>query len=38
MIKIDRTITIHRPVEDVFAYISDVEHGPRNMVSIRVVE
>ena len=29
MIKIERTITIHCPVADVFAYISDVEHGPR---------
>jgi uncharacterized protein YndB with AHSA1/START domain len=28
MSKIERTITIHCPVEDVFAYISDVEHGP----------
>jgi uncharacterized protein YndB with AHSA1/START domain len=27
MIKIERTITIHRPVEEVFAYISDVQHG-----------
>ncbi len=29
MISIERTITIHRPVEEVFAYLSDVEHGPR---------
>jgi uncharacterized protein YndB with AHSA1/START domain len=29
MIKIERTLTIHRPVEEVFAYLSDVEHGPR---------
>lgn len=28
MISIERTITIHRPVEEVFAYLSDVEHGP----------
>ncbi len=28
MIKIERTITIHRPVEEVFAYLSEVEHGP----------
>jgi uncharacterized protein YndB with AHSA1/START domain len=28
MIKIERTITIHRPVEEVFAYLCDVEHGP----------
>src|SRR5579884_1455448 len=28
MIKIERTITIHRPVEEVFAYVCDVEHGP----------
>ena len=26
--KIERTITIHRPVEEVFAYISDVQHSP----------
>jgi uncharacterized protein YndB with AHSA1/START domain len=31
MIKIERTFTIHRPVEEVFAYLSDVEHGPRYM-------
>ncbi len=29
MIKIERTITIHRPVEEVFAYLCEVEHGPR---------
>jgi uncharacterized protein YndB with AHSA1/START domain len=29
MSKIERTITIHRPVEEVFAYLCDVEHGPR---------
>jgi uncharacterized protein YndB with AHSA1/START domain len=29
MNKIERTLTIHRPVEEVFAYLSDVEHGPR---------
>lgn len=29
MIKIQRTITIHRPVEQVFEYLSNVEHGPR---------
>ena len=29
MNKIERTITIHRPVEEVFAYVCDVEHGPR---------
>jgi uncharacterized protein YndB with AHSA1/START domain len=28
MIKIERTFTIHRPVAEVFAYLSDVEHGP----------
>jgi uncharacterized protein YndB with AHSA1/START domain len=28
MIKIERTITIHRPVEEVFAYVAEVEHGP----------
>jgi uncharacterized protein YndB with AHSA1/START domain len=29
MIKIERTLTIHRPVEEVFAYLCDVEHGPK---------
>jgi uncharacterized membrane protein len=29
MITIERTVTIHRPLEDVFAYLTDVEHGPR---------
>jgi uncharacterized protein YndB with AHSA1/START domain len=29
MNKIERTVTIHRPVEEVFAYICEVEHGPR---------
>jgi polyketide cyclase/dehydrase/lipid transport protein len=29
MIKIERTITIHRTVDDVFAYVSGVEHGPQ---------
>ena len=29
MNKIERTITIHRPVDEVFAYVCDVEHGPR---------
>jgi uncharacterized protein YndB with AHSA1/START domain len=29
MIKIERTITIHRPMEEVFAYLCEVEHGPR---------
>jgi len=29
VIKIERTVTIHRTVEEVFAYLSDVEHGPR---------
>jgi uncharacterized protein YndB with AHSA1/START domain len=28
MIKIERTITIHRPVDEVFAYLAEVEHGP----------
>jgi hypothetical protein len=28
MTKIERTITIHRPVEEVFAYLCDIEHGP----------
>jgi uncharacterized protein YndB with AHSA1/START domain len=27
MITIERTITIHRPVDEVFAYLCDVEHG-----------
>ena len=31
MIKIERTITIHRPVDEVFAYVSEVEHGPDYM-------
>jgi uncharacterized protein YndB with AHSA1/START domain len=29
MIKIERTITIHRSVDEVFAYLCDVEHGPQ---------
>ena len=29
MIRIERTITIHRSVEDVFTYLSDVGHGPQ---------
>ena len=29
MNKIEWTIIIHRPVEEVFAYLCDVEHGPR---------
>jgi uncharacterized protein YndB with AHSA1/START domain len=29
LIRIERTITIHRSVEDVFTYLSDVGHGPR---------
>lgn len=29
MMKIERTVTIHRPVEEVFAYLCEVEHGPR---------
>ena len=29
MIKVERTITIHRPVEEVFTYLSDVAHGPQ---------
>jgi uncharacterized protein YndB with AHSA1/START domain len=28
MFRIERTITIHRPIEEVFGYLSDVEHGP----------
>ena len=28
MIKIERTITIHRPINEVFAYLCDVAHGP----------
>ncbi len=28
MTKIERTITIHRPVEEVFAYLCDVRQGP----------
>jgi uncharacterized membrane protein len=29
MIKIERTITIHRPVDEVFAYLSDFKHAPQ---------
>jgi uncharacterized protein YndB with AHSA1/START domain len=29
MIKFERTFTIHRPVEEVFTYVCDIEHGPR---------
>ena len=29
MIKIERTITIHRPVEEVFTYVSDIANGPQ---------
>jgi uncharacterized membrane protein len=28
MIKIERTFTIHRPVDEVFAYLCEIEHGP----------
>jgi uncharacterized protein YndB with AHSA1/START domain len=35
MIKIERTITIHRPVGDVFTYLSDVEHGPQYITGQR---
>jgi len=28
-IEIERTITIHRRVEEVFAYVTDVQHGPQ---------
>jgi uncharacterized membrane protein len=28
MINVQRTVTIHQSVEQVFAYVSDVEHGP----------
>jgi len=28
MIKIERTLTIHRPVDEVFAYLSDFKHAP----------
>ena len=28
MITVERTLVIHRPVDEVFAYLSDVEHGP----------
>jgi len=31
MIKIERTITIHCPADEVFAYLCAVEHGPRYM-------
>jgi uncharacterized protein YndB with AHSA1/START domain len=29
MISVERTLTIHRPVDQVFAYLSDVAHSPR---------
>jgi uncharacterized protein YndB with AHSA1/START domain len=29
MITIERTLTIHRPIDEVFAYLSDVQHGPQ---------
>src|SRR5919205_1661360 len=29
MISIERTLTIHRPVDEVFAYLCDVGHGPQ---------
>jgi uncharacterized membrane protein len=29
MIKIERTVTIHRPVDEVFAYLCDFEHAPQ---------
>jgi hypothetical protein len=29
MITIERTTTFHRPVEEVFAHLCEVEHGPR---------
>src|SRR5215204_5096130 len=29
MIKIERTITIHRPADEVFAYLSDFKHAPQ---------
>jgi uncharacterized membrane protein len=35
MIKIERTITIHRSVEEVFAYLCDVEQGPRDLAGER---
>jgi len=35
MIKIERTITIHRSVEDVFTYLSDVERGPQYTSGLR---
>jgi uncharacterized protein YndB with AHSA1/START domain len=28
MLKIERTVTIHRPLQEVFAYLCEVEHGP----------
>ena len=31
MTKIERTITIHRPADEVFAYLSDFEHAPQYM-------
>jgi uncharacterized protein YndB with AHSA1/START domain len=31
MFRIERTLTIRRPVDEVFAYLSDVAHGPAYM-------
>jgi uncharacterized protein YndB with AHSA1/START domain len=35
MTTIERTITIHRTVDEVFAYVSGVEHGPQYIASQR---
>ena len=37
MTKIERTFTIHRPMEEVFTYLSEVEHGPRYISGQREV-
>jgi uncharacterized protein YndB with AHSA1/START domain len=35
MIQTERTFTIHRPVDMVFAYLCEVEHGPRYIAGQR---
>jgi uncharacterized protein YndB with AHSA1/START domain len=38
MIKIERTITIHRPLSEVFAYLCDIEHGPQYISGQRAAQ
>jgi uncharacterized protein YndB with AHSA1/START domain len=35
VVKIERTITIHRPVNEVFEYLCDVAHGPQYITGQR---